>query len=424
MPGPQVAKPWERRLRDLSQLLKNCATTYFEPELFRMNINQFLQTARTVTFIIQKNKASIRDYGPWYDQHVIQGWHEDTIMQWAKDARNVIEKEGDLELNSTLRIVLLFSYLEEQDWVAPIDSPKVLHLGIKRIVRYAQKKLPTAISENAALKIERTWIADSLPAVELLLAIAHVYSQLYRCCRALGNHLDLPIDARIPHPSAAATLREEARRVSYIKLHGMGQYEIKTKSVALELNFEPPAGFRERMETLAQNGCAPTNLRESMGFLSEIAQQIFTHYGNHAPKLFVFDAKWRMVDMCGTEFEDQADKYIFWRSIAERVATSQAHAIIWIAEAWIRDAKRPLQGRIREMPIVGENLHVTGFDRTGKIEEMSWDILRESDDRPPRLRRRPDDEGVFQNQIPYFFVPLMRAMKIPDPKNIGLEHER
>jgi len=40
-------KAWERRLKDLSHILVNCEKTYFEPELFRMNLNQFLQTART-----------------------------------------------------------------------------------------------------------------------------------------------------------------------------------------------------------------------------------------------------------------------------------------------------------------------------------------------------------------------------------------
>lgn len=59
-------KPWEKRLSDLSHILQSCAHTYFEPDLFRRNTNQFLQTARTVTFIIQKNKATIRDFDRWY----------------------------------------------------------------------------------------------------------------------------------------------------------------------------------------------------------------------------------------------------------------------------------------------------------------------------------------------------------------------
>ena len=91
-----IMKPWERRLKDLSQLLRNCETTYFEPDLFRMNANQFLQTSRTVTFLIQKNKDSIIDFNSWYQAEVITPWKDDTVMTWAKDSRNKIEKQGDI----------------------------------------------------------------------------------------------------------------------------------------------------------------------------------------------------------------------------------------------------------------------------------------------------------------------------------------
>jgi hypothetical protein len=80
-----------------------------------MNTNQFLQTARTVTFIIQKNKEEIPNYQSWYSAAVVAPWGSDEVMTWANDARNTIEKEGDLELNSALKVTLLFSYLEEQD---------------------------------------------------------------------------------------------------------------------------------------------------------------------------------------------------------------------------------------------------------------------------------------------------------------------
>jgi hypothetical protein len=92
--------PWERRLRDLARLLCNCGDTYFSPDLFRQNINQFLQTSRTVTFIIQKNKADVPAFDQWYQAQVLTSWAGDSVMTWAKDARNVIEKEGDLEMHS------------------------------------------------------------------------------------------------------------------------------------------------------------------------------------------------------------------------------------------------------------------------------------------------------------------------------------
>ena len=94
----RTPRPWERRLKDLSFVLANCAQTYFDPELFRMHTNQFLQTARTVTFIIQKNKGGIPEFEAWYSSEVQENWRMDEVMLWARDARNKIEKVGDLEL--------------------------------------------------------------------------------------------------------------------------------------------------------------------------------------------------------------------------------------------------------------------------------------------------------------------------------------
>jgi len=95
-----MKKPWERRLKDLSRLLANCAAAYFSPDLFRMNTNQYLQTARTVTFIIQKNKDHIPHFDKWYKDNVIDKWKNLDLMCWARDSRNKIEKEGDLDLFS------------------------------------------------------------------------------------------------------------------------------------------------------------------------------------------------------------------------------------------------------------------------------------------------------------------------------------
>src|SRR5258706_14701498 len=121
---------WERRLKDLAQLLTNCGSTYFDPELFRQNTNQFLQTARTVTFIIQKNKNSIPTFDDWYKNAVLTPWSSDAVMIWAKDSRNVIEKEGDLEMHSTLRLTLLSSYRESLDVVIPNSKAEILEANI------------------------------------------------------------------------------------------------------------------------------------------------------------------------------------------------------------------------------------------------------------------------------------------------------
>ena len=99
---------WERRLADLERLLESCHTTYFDPNLFRMNINSFLQTARTVTFLINKQKANIPDFESWHATNIVEAWNNDDIMRWSVQSRNHIEKEGDLDMHSSLDLCLIF----------------------------------------------------------------------------------------------------------------------------------------------------------------------------------------------------------------------------------------------------------------------------------------------------------------------------
>jgi hypothetical protein len=105
--------PWRKRLGDLAQLIEQANATYFEPDLFRINVNNAIQTARTVTFLIQKHKASIKDFDEWYLAHVLEPFKNDRIMNWLKESRNRIEKEGDLEVYSECTLETVFSYTDE-----------------------------------------------------------------------------------------------------------------------------------------------------------------------------------------------------------------------------------------------------------------------------------------------------------------------
>ncbi|MDF5164346.1 hypothetical protein P3623_24615, partial [Vibrio parahaemolyticus] len=168
-----------------AHLLNACATTYFDPELFRLNLNQFLQTSRTVTFIIQKNKREIVGYDDWYPVNVVEKWQGDHLMTWAKNSRNIIEKQGDLEMYSSAKATLLFSYIEEQD-IEITSREELLGVSIKRLVRLAQKKLPSGVTDAAVIKAERRWVANTLKDYELLHALSLIYARMYDCCKSLG----------------------------------------------------------------------------------------------------------------------------------------------------------------------------------------------------------------------------------------------
>ena len=55
----------DQRLDDLHRLWHQAADAYFDPDAFRVAIQSAIQTMRSVTFILQKNKAIIPDFDRW-----------------------------------------------------------------------------------------------------------------------------------------------------------------------------------------------------------------------------------------------------------------------------------------------------------------------------------------------------------------------
>lgn len=408
-------KPWERRLKDLAQLLTSCASTYFNPDLFRMNTNQFLQTARTITFIIQKNKVSIPDYDNWYRQNVIDAWDSDEVMQWAKESRNIIEKEGDLDLNSTLHVTLLFSYLQEEDIAIQCGRAELLNASIKKLIRLAQKSLPTGIADAAAVKIERRWVTASLPEWELLHALSYIYGRMFGCCQELARNMNGHLDKKIPDVTIFDEIREHARQVRYVKLRGQSLHTLKTEHFPLGSDFTPPEYLRTTLEAMRPVSRSPSSLHETVQFFSRLAKAIFEHHGHHVPMLFLFDENWNIIDMLSTHFADQTDKFIFWRTVADRIANLKACGLVWISELWLREMRGKEVPAIRNIPIVGERLHVVGLDKLGQIEEIAWNIQRTRTDSTPTLEFVSEPNTVSSEAMPYYLVPVMRAMGISVP---------
>jgi hypothetical protein len=102
----------EVRLADSHRFWHQAETAYFDPDGFRLAAQSAIQTLRSVTFILQKNKRAIAGFEQWYG-----GWQKrlatDELMRWIVDARNRIEKEGDLETHSYVRAEIVASYLDE-----------------------------------------------------------------------------------------------------------------------------------------------------------------------------------------------------------------------------------------------------------------------------------------------------------------------
>lgn len=404
-------RPWERRLRDLSRLLQNSGQAYFSPDLFRQNTNQFLQTSRTVTFIIQKNKAEIPEFEAWYRAHVLTPWLSDPIMSWAKDARNVIEKEGDLEMKSTLRVSVLFSYISAEDMVMEVPRLALLQSSADQLAAFARKELPPGILDAAVLKIQRRWVANTLPDHELIYALTYAYAQMHRVCRALALHLGSRLDDTVPHPTSLDPASNDVAAVRYRKFSKDGIGRHSTVTLKRNEGFKPPPGLLELKDEFSAKP-KPSSLAEVVKWHARMAELTFSQYKNHVPMLALYDDKWRQIDALTTVFADQSDKYIFWRNVADRAFYQGAFAMVWTSESWVRDHRDRSDRPIRELPIIGEQLHVIGMDASDAIEAALWKIDRTGGERSPVLNRLIGEEATRELGEIFFARPVIAAMKL------------
>lgn len=404
-------KPWERRLEDLAYALKNSAQTYFDPNLFRRNVNHFLQTARTVSFIVQKGKSTIQGFEHIY-LPLAQEWDSDEVMKWAKNSRNKIEKEGDLELHSTLRATLVFSYLSEDDLELEVGDEGLMSANVFALAQIAKSRFPKGIWSNAAVRVERMWVSEKLPERELLSALQYTYSQLHRLCfriaRTEGKHLP----ASIPEPSAIHIEADLSRHVEYVRVLD-GQVRSATHKVVLrDENSQMPKWIAKEAPKLKLAKDRRHDFETTVDFHALMAEATFKHFGNHIPMVFLYGEDWQIVGSTTPLLADQTDKYFFWRSLGDQIRIQGVKAFVSVAEVWLRDIRDFGETPIRELPIIGECLQLTICSREAEFHQCSWSIERDKKQQPilgaPQVTE--DDENAG-----FIHVPLMRGLGL-EPK--------
>ncbi len=168
------ALPARRRLDQALKLWRRALDVYPDADEFCIGINSLIQALRSVTWVLQKDlkhrEGFVAWYATWQDR-----MREDAVLRWLVDARNRIEKEGDLELRSTARVTVIASWLptpyDEFD-VPPLLPPHAIATVL------AERDIPKELRETGVLKVERRWVSATLPDRELLDACGHVYSFL------------------------------------------------------------------------------------------------------------------------------------------------------------------------------------------------------------------------------------------------------
>jgi hypothetical protein len=340
--------PVEKRLDDAHQLWHQADQSYFEPDQFRLAAQSTIQALRSVTFLLQKHKSIIPAFDAWYGTHDKRGrWQERLasipLMRWLVEARNQIEKEGDLATQSFVRAEIIASHLDEGP---RSEVPAHLFEGPKKLLAGLPKDLLQHIRDNGVLRIERRWVADDLPDFELLEALAAAFGTLAELVHDAHLQMGLPTPATIDTETGEAydaaslgwrlpcMIRHGEPRATHISLSDGAPIKFETMRRPLAPDAGKVLTERYGVDPRAFFAVRPDSLEAHAQRLFELARMMFLRDGYHVPVVFLFRGtdQLRVTQM---NVEQRKEKYLRSRFIADEVARLGADGVVMIGEAWL-----------------------------------------------------------------------------------------
>jgi hypothetical protein len=218
----------EKRLKDCAEFWKQAEASYQVPIAFVRNTQATIQGLRSVTFVLQNSKRQIPGfeawYAPWQDK-----MRQDRVLCWLVDTRNKIEKVGDIEPASKLRLTFCKGWLADKE--DEIDVP-ASYTAERAADLFAKLIGPSSRAEDALIRFRREWRHPELPDSELLDALVYCYSFIQELL--LDGHRCLEDSVREECPFYQALVRTNQRlplQMQDRSSSGSAWYRLKDRSI-------------------------------------------------------------------------------------------------------------------------------------------------------------------------------------------------
>ena len=371
---------YQRRLEHARELWHRALKAYPNADDFTNAVNDLIPALRTVTFIIQKDLKHVEGFDDWY-AYWQREMLNDVVMRWLVEARNHIEKQGDLDIRSTARVEVIAGWPD-----TPVDEFDVPPLLSPQVVAYEVAKLaPDFVREEGLIRVQRRWVTNALPDHEILEACAHgwaVLSDVVSDANAFveSGEPQRPGARRPPEDLEAGV---EARTAVY---HLAAEEFVQPTTTRIERD-------EDLVETAAKRyGLPPeldvpmpspdADLESRVRWHHEVSRRVFGVDG-HLLSFAVMFQKGRVVDLLGMEMADQQAKYIVLEQLAARVAATDADEVVHSYEVWIAPlvgSDDPLSGlRAGQRADRAEAVVTYGMARNGDEVQVTSFATREAD---------------------------------------------
>lgn len=402
----------DRRLADVHRQWHEAERGYFDPESFRVAIQTTIQTLRTVTFILQSNKRLFSNFDPWYESWQVK-LRADPLMRWMVEARNKIEKVGDLETHSFVRAEILASYYEEGPHM---EVPAELFQNpIELFSSLSNQELKQHIFKDGFLRIQRRWVENSLPDYELLDAVGIAYGKIAELVDDAHRQLDLEPPTTMDD-DVNCTQGKESRggRLpcmighSDVRSHNIWLATGQTMTIEQKtVDFD-----RENAERVAAKyGLDPKDIFQSadptaettLNDLFATGRKMFVCDGYHQTIAFLLNSA-RPISMIALDVQEHGEKYLVMRQLASEVVKHGADGVIIIGEVWsaIYDPSKPYR-RAVDASEKKEFLTATLVTKTGDPIQLYAPIKREGN------ATTLGETEMVRDQAQIAFAPIYKA---------------
>lgn len=373
-----------RRLEQAHDLWHAAVAAYRDADDFCLAVNALIPALRSTTFLLQKELRRSDGFDAWYGSKQTE-MAADPVMRWIVEARNHIEKQGDLEMRSTARVTIMTGWLSQpyQEFdVPPIVPAAVIAADL------AGRDYPDRVRREGLVRVDRRWVTASLPDLELLDACSHGWHVLDRIIaeaeRLFRGSTEPQFAAFARRPCMVVRAEDRSATFHLASMELVG-HEIVSRAPSPEVLATAEVRFGAGLAAIAR---PEDDLRDRVRWYHEQARLFLSVEGNAASVAFV-RRQGELLRMIGMEPEDQPDKWLLMERLAALVATLGADEVVITNEVWwaspvpADDPRFGLRAGEREdrgeaLQTVGANVDGLIFDAVTPFTRVDGEVVLDS----------------------------------------------
>ncbi len=406
------------RLEQAHHLWHQCLEQYFDPLGFKANLNSAIEALRNVTFMLQSEKKKIPDFDGWYSE-IQQSLRDDPFASWISKARTKIVHKSDLQAESWSEAVI-YNNFELATLKFKIDP----FLPLKDSVSFSIANMPKNLidqREFLVLSVEKKWVVNELPDLEILEVLGKIYAKLSKIVKDAHSRADYSYDTTTQKEQIVQEVfgkegilpcmfNTQESRICRVSLKDGSLIRLKREQISVPtIGGEKVAkryGWGNSVPQIFEG--SPAKVAES---LSIFAKKVLARDGHHLRMAFLhYPEGWHFIQIYA---EDYQDKYVAMRKIAAEAKKIQADAIIEVAEVWLGTVSDFDRGIMpKDSKDRNEALSITLLRSNGEFKSYLTTFRRNLFRKVKFEETKVDFEGIPSN-----LSPLMALWGLKYPNN-------